>query len=173
MADAKSAIRWMRQHAEQLGIDPHRIVASGFSAGGHLAACTAMIDKFDEPDEDQSISSAANALMLWVTPVKIFVDGWFKQILKGRAEVSECDPDQHIHPGLPPMIIFQGTEDDQVPFWSVKEFARKVKKAGNRCELNIYEGQTHLGWGENAKDVFQKMDRFLESLGYVNLEEDN
>ena len=172
MADAKSAIRWMRQHAQELAIDPQQIVASGFSAGGHLATCTVMIDKFDEPDEDQSISSAANALMLWVTPVKILADGWFRQILKERAEVSKCDPDQHIRPGLPPMIIFQGTEDDQVPFWSVKEFARKVKALGNRCELNIYDGQTHLGWGENEKDVFQKMDQFLESLGYLDFKEE-
>jgi acetyl esterase len=86
-------------------------------------------------------------------------------------KISDCDPDQHIRSGLPPMIIFQGTEDNQVPFWTVKEFARKVKKAGNRCEFNIYEGQTHLGWGENTKDVFQKMDRFLESLGYFEIEE--
>lgn len=86
IADAKSAIRWMRQHANDLGIDPQKIVASGFSAGGHLAACTVMIDQFDEPDEDPGISSAANALMLWSTPMKIFGNNsWFRQILQGKA----------------------------------------------------------------------------------------
>ena len=43
VSDAKSAIRWLRQHAEKLGIDPNRIVASGGSAGGHLAAATGTI----------------------------------------------------------------------------------------------------------------------------------
>ncbi len=170
IADAKSAIRWIREHADEYNIDATRIVASGFSAGGHIAACTAMIDKFDEPSEDQSISPAANAFMFWVTPVKVFADGWFKQILKGRAKVKECDPDEHVRSGLPPSIIFQGTADNQVPVWSVKQFAKKMEAAGNRCELNIYEGQTHLGWGDNAKDVYAKMDKFLASLGYFEFE---
>ncbi len=168
IADAKSAIRWIRANAGELGVDPERIVASGYSAGGHLALCTAMIDKFDEPHEDHSISPAADAFMLWVTPVKVFEDGWFRQILKNRAKVRECDPDDHVRPGLPPSIIFQGTKDDQVPFWSVKEFAKKMATAGNRCELHIYEGQTHLNWGENVRDVLEKMDKFLESIGYLD-----
>ena len=82
--------------------------------------------------------------MFWVTPVKVFSDGWFKQILKGRAKVKECDPDEYIRSGLPPSSIFQGTADNVIPLWSVKEFAQKMKAAGNRCELNIYEGQTHF-----------------------------
>jgi acetyl esterase/lipase len=168
IADAKSAIRWIRENAEELGVDPERIVASGFSAGGHLALCTAMIDKFDEPYEDQSISSAAKAFMLWVTPAKLLEDGWFKQILRGGAEVKECDPYAHVRPGLPPSVMFQGTKDDVVPLWSVKEFAKKMTAAGNRCDLHIYEGQTHLNWGDNARDVLEKMDKFLESIGYMD-----
>ena len=169
IADAKSAIRWIRENASGLGVDPSRIVASGYSAGGHLAMCTAMIDKFDEPHEDHSISSAADALMLWVTPVKVFEDSWFRQVLRDRAEVRECDPDAHVRPGLPPSIIFQGTADDVIPLWSVKEFAKKMTAAGNHCDLHIYEGQTHLNWGDNETDVLEKMDRFLESIGYLDL----
>src|SRR2546425_12315614 len=40
VADAKSAIRFVRQEAARLGIDPNRIAAGGGSAGGHIAACT-------------------------------------------------------------------------------------------------------------------------------------
>ncbi len=42
-ADAKSAMRYVRSHAAELGIDPQRIAASGGSAGGHLAAFTSMV----------------------------------------------------------------------------------------------------------------------------------
>jgi len=63
--DAKSAIRWVRQNAERLGIDPDRLAAGGGSAGGHLAGALGTIHEFDEEDEDISISSVPNALLLF------------------------------------------------------------------------------------------------------------
>jgi hypothetical protein len=81
-----------------------------------------------------AISSAANALMLWFTPVKIIADSWFDEILCGKATSAECDPAQHIVPGLPPSTIFQGTLGDQVPPWTVAESAREMKNAGNRSK---------------------------------------
>jgi acetyl esterase/lipase len=44
MADARAVIRWMRTHADSLGIDPGRIAAYGWSAGAHLAASAAIFD---------------------------------------------------------------------------------------------------------------------------------
>ncbi|MSU68979.1 MAG: alpha/beta hydrolase, partial [Opitutaceae bacterium] len=63
--DARAAIRWVRAHAAEWGIDPDRIVASGGSAGGHLAACTAVIIDGDKAGEDAKISSVPNALVLF------------------------------------------------------------------------------------------------------------
>ncbi len=45
--------------------------------------------------------------------------------------------------GLPPMIEFHGTDDDQVPKWTVQYFESAMKKAGNYFELHIYEGRKH------------------------------
>src|SRR5580692_8744139 len=61
--DARSAMRWFRENAARLGVDPHRIVASGGSAGGHIAACTTLMPG-SEPD-DPNNSSKANALILF------------------------------------------------------------------------------------------------------------
>lgn len=63
--DAKSAVRWLRANAAKLGVDPNRIVAAGGSAGGHIAACTALTPGLDAKDEDAKISSQPNALVLF------------------------------------------------------------------------------------------------------------
>ena len=57
--DAKSAVRWLRQNAAKLGVDPDRIVAAGGSAGGHIAACTALAPGLDaEGEDDEDILKA-------------------------------------------------------------------------------------------------------------------
>jgi acetyl esterase/lipase len=65
VADAKSAVRWLRTHAPEFGVDPSRIVASGGSSGGHIALSAATFDAFDEPGEDTKISSKPDALVLF------------------------------------------------------------------------------------------------------------
>ena len=51
VSDAMCAIRWTRGHADELGIDPKRLVASGIFSGGHLAPCTAMLTGSDDLDD--------------------------------------------------------------------------------------------------------------------------
>ena len=69
--DAKSAVRWMRAHAAELGIDPGKLIAGGGSAGGHLAACTATIEGFNAAGDPQGISAVPNALVLFNPAVNI------------------------------------------------------------------------------------------------------
>ena len=64
IADGKSAIRWARAHARDLGIDSNRIAAAGGSSGGHVALSAAVLDGFDEPREDRQVRSKPNALVL-------------------------------------------------------------------------------------------------------------
>ncbi len=169
VADAKSAIRWIRQNADRFNIDPAQIVAGGWSAGGHIAACAAIIKDFDESKENKNISSVPNALVLWFPAVYLKEDFWFKQILQGRVQVEEISPTQNIRTGLPPAIIFQGTADTTVPFYGVKIFSDQMKNAGNRCDLHVYEGREHLFHRnpDDYSDTMIKADRFLSSLGFI------
>lgn len=178
VADARSAVRWMRANSERLGIDPNRIAAAGGSAGGHIAACTAFIDKFDTQGEDNKVSAIPNALVLFnpalvLAPIDGFdADGFGTRVPEARLGTKpfEISPAHHIAANAPPTIIFHGKEDTTVPYASAEAFAKKMKALGNRCELNGYEGQKH-GFFNNGKFkevTLQETDKFLVSLGWLS-----
>ena len=177
LADARSAIRWVRANAARLGIDPNRIAAGGGSAGGHLAAATATISAFDEPGEDQKISATPNALVLF-NPALVLAPMEGLNLEDFAARVSEerfgtkpenISPAHHIRAGVPPTIIFHGRADKTVPFVTAEAFAAKMKAAGNRCELVGYADQVHGFFNQEpwlAKTIAE-MDKFLVSLGWL------
>jgi acetyl esterase len=168
--DAKSAIRWARSHAAELGIDPEKIVASGGSAGGHIAACTATIREFDEETDDRSISSAPNALVLFNPAVSFSAGEQFAQ--RTGVEPTRISPAHHVRPDLPPTLILIGTNDFLLG--SNREFTEKMTVAGNRSELDLYEDQSHgfFNYGRGGNEYFLKTltsaDKFLTSLGYLS-----
>ncbi|HLP31489.1 MAG TPA: alpha/beta hydrolase, partial [Geothrix sp.] len=173
MADAKSALRWVRQHAAQLGVDPARIAASGGSSGGHLALAAAMFDAFDEPGEDRSVSSKPNALVLF-NPALLTAHPnapGLKALFGERGQ--EASPLHHVGPGLPPTLILHGKADATVPYVLAERFCAESKKAGNACELVGYEGAPHGFFNPQAaggrwhEATLREMDRFLAALGYL------
>ena len=146
--DAKSAMRWVRDNAGKFHIDRNKIVAAGQSAGGHLALCSAMIDDYNEKSDDLNISSRPDAILLFSACVNA-VEGWCDRLLADRrTKIWSISPAHNIKGGMPPMIEFHGTWDEQVPVWTVQFFENAMKNAGNYFELHQYEGRRHyLGEG--------------------------
>ena len=168
VSDARSAIRWTRQHASTLGIDPNRVVGSGVSAGAHLALCAAMLAGKDDPGDDPTFSPVPNVLSLQCAPVNSAPDSQFAELLQGRDKPEDYSPAQHIRSGLPPMCFVHGTADEIVPFDSVKEFVARMREAGNLCELYAFEGTDHFFTKKSDQvEALNKIDGFLRGLGYV------
>ena len=177
VADARSAIRWVRANAAKLGVDPDRIAAGGGSAGGHLAACTAFITAFDEPNEDKTVSATPNALVLF-NPGLVLAPldgnkfgGSGKRATEERfgTKPENISPAHHVKKGAPPTIIFHGKADTTVPYVTVEAFTAEMIKAGNRCELVGFDGQQH-GFFNNEPFLSQTLkaaDKFLASLGWL------
>ena len=63
--DARSAVRWLRANADKLGIDTNKVIASGGSAGGHLAFCTSIKQGLDATSDDKSISCIPQVMVLY------------------------------------------------------------------------------------------------------------
>jgi acetyl esterase/lipase len=147
--DAISTVRWLRLNSERIGLDPRRVAASGGSAGGHIAACAATLTGFDEEGEDTGISSVPDALVLY-NPVLDPADEYVSRHLLEREEVrrmnvqlEEISPMRVIRPGVPPTIIFHGTEDQVVPFAQAERFKVLMEGVGSRCVLVPAEGEGH------------------------------
>ncbi len=110
--DAKSAIRYVRAHAERLGIDPNKLAAGGGSAGGHLAAATGTLKGLEAKGEDIAVSSRPNAMVLFNPVYDNGPDGYGYSRVKDR--YREISPMHNISAGTPPAIVFFGTEEKLV-----------------------------------------------------------
>lgn len=167
--DGKSAIRWIRQHAGELGVNPDRIAAGGGSAGGHIAAATGTTAAFSEENEDQTISTVPNALILFNPVLDTGPDGYAYE--KVRDFWRELSPMHNISAKTPPAIIFLGDEDAIVPVSSAEKFKQLMAEKGIRCDLEVYPGQKHGFFNYPNRNYFadtvRKMDLFLVSLGWL------
>lgn len=165
--DAKSSMRWVRAHAEELGIDTKRIAAGGGSAGGHLAAFTGMVEGLDDPQDDLKVSPRPAALLLF-NPV--FDNGpgeWGHERVGER--YHEFSPAHNISPDDPPAIVMFGTKDSLVPVATVQRFQAAMQKAGVRCDVIFYEGAKHGFFNSKPFDrqTLLAADSFLVSLGWL------
>lgn len=165
--DSRSAVRYVRAHAAELGIAPQKIVANGGSAGGHLAAGTALFDGIDEAGEDTSVSCVPNAAVLYFPVIDTSAEGYGNRKIGPRWR--EISPLHRVRPGAPPMIVFHGTGDSVTPFAGARAFHDAMRKAGNRCELVVDEGGQH-GYlyrdREHYDDAVGKTEKFLATLGW-------
>jgi dienelactone hydrolase len=131
ITDAKSAIRWFKQHAGELGIDPARIITGGGSAGGHISALATMNPGLNDPADPKDIDTRVVAY-LWFNPA----------FSPGDEKEPEVDILKHLKADLPPAIAFFGDKDTWKKGWDVAH--AKWKSLGTKTiDLLIAPGQAH------------------------------
>jgi len=182
IADCRDALRFVRRSASKLGIEPKRIAAAGDSAGGHLAACLALIPAPEAKDKE-SANSRPNATILYNPCVDLVGLHWAKQhagfaAVPGATDegsweerVKKISPMAHIRPGAPPTLLIHGVLDDCVPIEQADRFAKRMKDAGNTIEYRRVKSWKHAsvipnyGTEEQIVESLRLTDSFLASLG--------
>ena len=171
--DSKSAMRWIRSHAKELGINAQMIAAGGGSAGGHLAIAAAVLKDFDEEGENKSISARPDALALFNPAFDNGPGGvGYKRV---EAYWEKFSPLHNLDENVPPTVVFLGTKDKLIPVETAQLFKRKMEDNGRRCDLFLYQEQVHGFFNKYKKinkyeETLFELDKFLVSLKYLEPE---
>lgn len=174
--DSKCAIRFLRRHAEQYGIDPQRVGVWGASAGGHLASLLAVTGESRVLDGIRGwpeISSEVQAACSWYGPSDL---NWMDQFPPGvtpglpsmtadsaegrllggpvseRQElVAMANPVRYIHPSVPPILLMHGDRDNYVPLASSERFHAALIAQSVLAYLHVIPGGHHNAylWGDH------------------------
>jgi len=151
ITDAKSAIRWFKSNANELGIDPTRIVTGGGSAGGHISALATMNPGLNDPADPLDIDTSVVAY-LWFNPAFSSDDSADKEV----------DIVQFVDDQLPPSIAFFGTKDTWLAGWD--EVHKKLESVGNKnIEVYFAPNQAHSFFNKEPwrTQTLIEADRFL------------
>jgi len=169
LKDAKTSIRFLREQSAKFQIDTAKIVAAGGSAGGQLAAATALIEDYNEYSDNKSISCVPNALVLY-NPVLDNGPGGYGYNKIGEA-YKNFSPLHNIREGMPPTIIFLGSNDQLIPVETAKYFQKAMEKVKSQCVLKLYDGQGHGFFNYKNVEYYKKTvfetDEFLQSIGFL------
>lgn len=165
LKDARTAYRWLLDHADDFNINAEQLVVSGGSAGGHLALALSTIALPDDP----VIERLPKGYVLF-NPVIDLVDGWKGGQQKlDRADIDHrsFSPAHHVRPGLPPTLILSGSEDSLITPQQIRAFQDRMQQAGNRCEFIEYPGAGHgfFNYGREHNQYFRwTMWNFVDFL---------
>ena len=164
LGHAKAAMRWLRSHASEFGVDPNKLIAAGGSLGGMLALATALIPGFDSSADDRAIRCEPDALVLFNPAIRVRANS---VDAAGKPLGDNISPVLFLKNGAPPTSIFFGTADPLNKL--APEFIAKSRALGNRCDYFIAADQPHGFFSRQpwASATAIQADKFLASLGYL------
>ena len=145
IADSRAAVRWVRGHAKELGVNPEKIAVAGGSAGGYLALMVGLSDDKTGPggDPQASVSAKVAAVIDLYGVVNFSKHG--KGDVPGVAAAQQASylPENQCDPQDPPVLILHGTADTTVDIQQSKDMAMALAKAKVDHELIIVTGAPH------------------------------
>ncbi|MCS6850035.1 MAG: alpha/beta hydrolase [Gemmataceae bacterium] len=176
--DCKAAVQCLRANAKAYRINPDRIGAMGFSAGGHLACLLGTTDRHDGLEGNGghiNQSSRVQAVVSFFGPTDFTQKTWspeleekfFLPFLGARFDdrpdlYRRASPVSYATKDDPPFLFFHGTEDKLVAIRHSRILATKLQAFNIDAQVIALEGEGH-GWrGEKLVQSFEQMRRFFD-----------
>jgi len=180
LEDAQRAIRYVRSHAAEFGIDPNRIGILGFSAGGHVASSAGTHFDAGNPAEADPIERVSSRpdLMVLIYPVITMGEGTHHgshDNLLGKMPAANVvhlmSNEEQVTKDTPPAFLVHTVNDATVPVTNSTTFAQALQKAGVPFELHVFEKGPPHGYGLATDDpvvgVWPKLcEQWLRGRGF-------
>lgn len=153
LIEAALAIRYIKDHAEEYGIDSEQVFVAGFSAGGHLAACTGTLWKLDAVNQAVPMPYGYNkpkgVMLLYpvISPqyqnhIKSFLNLWCSDT-PTKEQLDAAAIEQHVDGDSAPAFILHTANDQVVDVRNSLTVANAYAVAGVPFELHVYPDAPH------------------------------
>jgi acetyl esterase/lipase len=178
LEDCKAAVRWLRANAGRMKVDPDRVGAVGFAAGGHLACLlgvTEPSDGFEGKGGNPGESSHVQGVVSFFGPTNLARTDRDPEVreknlvpLLGGTPQQKPDayrrasPQTYARKGAPPFLFIHGADDATVPPSQSQEMADKLRAAGVSARVVLLEGEGHGLRGDKLRTGIAEMVAFFD-----------
>lgn len=151
VADVQHAVRYVRLHAKDYGIDAARMAVMGFSSGGHLTLMIALdSDDGSSSESGDTVSNTPNhvaAGIAYFPPVdlenSVGPNDRFPALDFDPSLATSVSPINFADAEDPPVLFLHGTEDQLVPLHNSVRMHEALTNEGVESELSVFEGEAH------------------------------
>jgi acetyl esterase len=172
LEDVKSGVRWIRERADEFGIDPDRMVFCGSSAGGHLAAACATVSGFNAATDNLGTSCRPNLLLLDAPVIDNGPSGYGYDRVQPFWE--SFSPVHNLNRELPSTCVVMGDSDPLISLESVAKFGRAVEASGEDFKWYVVKAHGHGLFSTQKSnltaelmEIFYRWHQFLAKHGYL------
>lgn len=181
LEDCKAAIRFLRAHASEYGINPNRIGVWGASAGGHLASLLGTTGDIPDFDTGANLDQPSNVQCVvdWFGPTDFLhygepptrpldrANSGSARLIGGSAAANpekarRASPFYFVKKDAAPFLIMHGDKDDLVPLQQSQIFEAALKKSGVECTLTVLPGGGHDGPAFFTLPIMASILEFLD-----------
>ena len=169
--DAQRAVRILRSKAAEWGVNPEKIGAQGYSAGGHLTlltACSSQTPAYEPVDELDKLPCHVNFAMP-VYPAYVLDDGATEANTRGGNDAGMA-PGLNFDKKTCPMCLLHGDRDIYSPMGSVRVYM-ELRKRGIPCEMHVFSGAVHgfMFWNDapNTQNWRSRELEWMKTMGYL------
>ena len=145
IADCRNAVRWVRAHAQQLGVNPDKIAVAGGSAGGYLALMVGLSDDKTGPGGDPAAKHSAkvSAVIDMYGVVNFSRHGKGDVVGASSTEQKAYLPELQCDAQDPAVLILHGTADTTVDIAQSEDMAKALRSAKTPYEYIVVDGAPH------------------------------